>query len=334
MANFDFHINENSNIPKYKQLINAVLMGIETKKLQKGDKIPSLTHIMKEHNLSRDTVVNAFNELKIRGIISSTPGKGYYIKSSETDRKLSVFLLFDELNAFKEKLYHSFINEIQSLASVDIHFHYFNQRVFHNLIVENASRYNTFIIMPVNFTGIKDTLKEIKNANIFMLDQLNKDASNLPVIYQDFEQDMYNALYSGIDSLKKYEELTLVYPGGKEPIGQKIGFEKFCIDYRFKFSITNSLKSKSLGKGQVYIVPDDNDLVEIIKQCKKLDLKIGNDIGIISYNDTPLKEVVADGITTISTDFEEMGKKLASMVLSKSKKQIRNSSRLILRNSL
>lgn len=53
----------------------------------------------------------------------------------------------------------------------------------------------------------------------------------------------------------------------------------------------------------MYILPNDNDLVHLLKAAKTQKLIVGEDIGVISYNDTPLKEVVAEGITTISTDF-------------------------------
>jgi DNA-binding LacI/PurR family transcriptional regulator len=61
---------------------------------------------------------------------------------------------------------------------------------------------------------------------------------------------------------------------------------------------------------------------------------LGVDFGIISYNDIPLKKVVENGITTISTNFKIMGKTLAEMVLNSQKEQIENPSKLIIRNSL
>jgi len=74
-----------------------------------------------------------------------------------------------------------------------------------------------------------------------------------------------------------------------------------------------------------------DSMVEIFKKQK---LIIGQDIGIISYNDTPLKKVVTDGITTISTDFKEMGRILAELILNHKKEQIENKSSLIVRGSL
>jgi DNA-binding LacI/PurR family transcriptional regulator len=74
--------------------------------------------------------------------------------------------------------------------------------------------------------------------------------------------------------------------------------------------------------------------VSVIEKSKLQNLKLGSDYGIISYNETPLKKVVENGITTISTNFEVMGKLLAQMILKGKKEQIENKSALIIRNSL
>ena len=72
----------------------------------------------------------------------------------------------------------------------------------------------------------------------------------------------------------------------------------------------------------------------MIEQAKRQKLQLGVDYGIISYNETPLKKLVENGITTISTDFETMGKTLAEMILKNSITQIENPSRIIMRNSI
>jgi len=38
---------------------------------------------------------------------------------------------------------------------------------------------------------------------------------------------------------------------------------------------------------------------------------LARDVGVISYNETPMKKYVKNGISVISTDFEEMGAKAA-----------------------
>jgi len=63
-------------------------------------------------------------------------------------------------------------------------------------------------------------------------------------------------------------------------------------------------------------------------------LKIGKDIGVISYNETVMKKIILNGITTISTDFYEMGVQAAQLVLTGDKKHIEVPFKLTLRASL
>jgi DNA-binding LacI/PurR family transcriptional regulator len=66
----------------------------------------------------------------------------------------------------------------------------------------------------------------------------------------------------------------------------------------------------------------------------EMNFRLGADFGIVSFNDTMLKEVVAGGITTISTDFRKMGETLAGMIAEKKKGQTANPAALIRRKSL
>ena len=126
----------------------------------------------------------------------------------------------------------------------------------------------------------------------------------------------------------------MIFPGFREPLGMKIGFENFCSEYTIDYEIINEFSDIEITIGGVYIIPNDRDLVRVIEKARQQNLKLGTDFGIISYNETPLKKVVSNGITTISTDFTTMGKLLAQMVLTGKKEQIENKSALIIRNSL
>ena len=129
---------DNLGIPKYKQIVQSIENAIIEGSLKKGDQLPSINSIRKDNSLSRDTVLLAFNELKIRGIVLSIAGKGYYVKSENINIKRKIFLLFDELNSFKEDLYNSFLNSLEDNIEVDIYFHHFNPEVFSKLIYEKT----------------------------------------------------------------------------------------------------------------------------------------------------------------------------------------------------
>lgn len=327
-------IDSKSSKPKYRQIINSVYNAIERKMLKKGDKIPSINQICSDFNLSRDTVMVAFNELKAKGILLSQPGKGYYIASIDIQHEEKIFVLFDEMNAFKEDLYNSLMNTLKGKANVEVYFHHFNYKVFKDLIDGSIGNYTSYVIMPAAFENTSHLLSKLPKERVFILDRLKRELKNYAVVYQDFEQDFCDALKEGLDLLRKYRKLVFVNPGGKEPAERKRGFETFCKENNFSYEVVNSLEGARPGLYEAYFLISDRDLVELVKIAKDYNYPLGKKFGIVSFNNTMLKEVVAGGITTISTDFVEMGKTLADMVLNHKTGQVKNPSKLIVRNSL
>ncbi len=328
------NVQNNQGVPKYKQIISSIEKTIEEGHLKKDEKLPSINKVCLEFSLSRDTVLQAYDELKKRGIIYAILGKGYYIKSTEVRIKQRIFLLFEELNIFKEDLYNSFLENIGKDVEVDIFFHHFNRQVFQKLINDSNGNYTKYIIMPTNLVGAASIIKTLPVNDVYILDQTNPELRSFPAVYQNHLNDIYNGLLKGKARLSKYQKLIMIFPGFREPLGMKIGFDSFCKDFAFEHEVITEFKNREIKKGEVYIIPNDRDLVQVIEKSKLQDLKLGSDFGIISYNETPLKKVVENGITTISTNFEDMGKILAQMILKGKKEQIENKSNLIMRNSL
>ncbi|MCF8320254.1 MAG: GntR family transcriptional regulator [Flavobacterium sp.] len=328
------NIQNNQGIPKYQQIISSIEKTIEKGHLKKDEKLPSINKVCLEFSISRDTVLQAYEELKKRGIIYSILGKGYYIKTIEVKIKKRIFLLFDELNIFKEDLYNSFIENIGMNTQVDIFFHHFNLQMFNKIINESNGNYTKYIIMPTNLDGAAAIISTLPVDDVYILDQTNSELKSFPAVYQNHKKDIYNGLEEGKTKLNKYEKLNLIFPGFREPVGMKIGFKKFCRDFGFNHTVYAEFKDRKINKGEVYIIPDDRDLVKVIEKSKHQNLILGVDFGIISYNETTLKKVVENGITTISTDFVAMGKILAQMILNGKKEQIENKSTLIIRQSL
>ncbi len=327
-------VNKKIGVPRYQQIVFSIEKAIIRGKLKKGDQIPSINTIKEQHNLSRDTVLMAFNELKSRGIIQSVVGKGYYVTSENISVKQKVFLLFDELNSFKENLYNAFINNLEEGIEVDIYFHHFNHQVFSTVIENNIGDYNHYVVMPANLKGTEKILKKLPSNKVYILDQMPKELENYPGIFQNFKKDIYDNLSKASDTIKKYAKLVLISSSEKQPQGMKDGFIQFCKDNDIFYDVLESAKEKTPEKGELFVIPDDKNLLRIIKKMKSEGLQLSKDIGIISYNDTLLKEIVADGITTISTDFTAMGERLAQMIQNNETLQIENPNNLIIRQSL
>ncbi|RYE17738.1 MAG: transcriptional regulator, partial [Sphingobacteriaceae bacterium] len=112
------------------------------------------------------------------------------------------------------------------------------------------------------------------------------------------------------------------------------GFKRFCQDYAFSYTIVRDLKQECVQSGEVFITLMEDDLVQLLEKTLEAGLVVGKDVGVISYNETPLKRIILNGITTVSTDFEMMGRKAAELILSTSFDHVAIPFSLRLRNSL
>jgi DNA-binding transcriptional regulator YhcF (GntR family) len=73
------HIDENSLIPKYQQVVSAIVTGVEQEMIINGDILPSIHDFCVALDVSKNTIEKAYNTLKKKGIVSSYRGKGYFV---------------------------------------------------------------------------------------------------------------------------------------------------------------------------------------------------------------------------------------------------------------
>jgi hypothetical protein len=152
---------------------------------------------------------------------------------------------------------------------------------------------------------------------------------------QDFNQAVSDCLNSGLELIRKYQEFILVFPQNTPHPVETIGaFNRFCETNQLSHTVLDQIENREVQPGQAYLVIKDSDLVKIVKDCKRNGYQIGSDVGILSYNDTPMKEIVGSGITVISTDFVRMGKDCARFIVSKEKVNEVIPTQLIVRSSL
>ena len=124
--------------------------------------------------------------------------------------------------------------------------------------------------------------------------------------------------------ITKYKRLLLVFPESARTKDIITGFSKFAKTKTITAAVINKVNEDDIKKQDAFIVIDDNDLVQIVKFAKSKGWQPGKDIGIISYNETNLKSIIGNGITTITTDFETMGRSMAEMVINSDHNVIEN----------
>lgn len=332
-------INQHSRMPKYRQVINTILDDISNHVFKPGERIPSINETSEEYYLSRDTVEKAYKELSRRGIISSVPGKGYYVNSTDSVGKIRIIAIFNKLSDYKKIVYNTFVKTLGNNAYVTLFTHQYNIKQFEHLVYDNLGQYDYFVIMPHFYEEIeraKTVIQKIPKSKLILLDKSIEDLDgNYGMIYQDFQQDIVFGLESGYHLLEKYEHLYLAFPAfTRYPEEIKYGFTTFCKKHGISHSIIPEVFPEDVNEKEGYIVLQENDLINLVKTARNKSLKLGKDIGILSYNDTPIKEILSGGITVLTTDHAQMGVKAAEMVLDKTHDHIKNPFKMIKRASL
>jgi DNA-binding LacI/PurR family transcriptional regulator len=93
-----------------------------------------------------------------------------------------------------------------------------------------------------------------------------------------------------------------------------------------------SVENEILQAQTAYLVVEETDLADLVKKARMSSFVLGQDIGIISFNETTLKELL--GITVITTDFETMGRTAAALLLDNKKIKVKNPFYMIRRETL
>src|SRR5690606_15022602 len=79
----------------------------------------------------------------------------------------------------------------------------------------------------------------------------------------------------------------------------------------------NHIDSSFIAANEVYLIVNsqlDLELIELVRQAHEKGYQIGKDIGSISYNESPINEIILNGLYVLSTDFRQMGKLAADMI--------------------
>lgn len=331
-------LKENHRISKIQQIVNAVIKDIEVGVFPKEKQLPSINQFSDENNVARETVEKAYRQLKKRGYIASIPGRGFYVLGKNRKR-LKVLLIFNKLSSFKKIIYESLLEELGTKAKVDLQIHHYDPKKLKDILEEHLGKYDYFVIMPHFFSNAKekeyiDIIKMVPAHELILLDK-NLPQLKFPyrAVYQDFKTDIYEALSSSASHIKKYKSITLILPEDiHHPKEIAEGIEQFSNEKHLKFSVIDSIGSEPLIKDSIYIVTDEDNLATLLKKIRELKLELRKDLGIISFNETVFKELL--DITVISTDFAQMGRTAAKLILGKECEQYNNPFYLIQRGSL
>ncbi|WP_168196311.1 GntR family transcriptional regulator [Echinicola soli] len=318
-------IDPRSQVPKYSQIVAAIIDDVLRRKLKEGERIPSINDLSEQYDVSRDTVEKAYGLLRKKGVIESKKRRGFFIAKPSLKVRPKVLLMLNKFSDYELKVFNTLVTSLNKDVQVDFFVYHYDVDLFVNHILSCAGRYDYYLIMPHfkdhclrHQSGNKKidwVLNKIPREKIGFLDNLIPGwEGHWDAVVQDFKTDISAALKQTIEKLRKYKKIVLVFPDNLPypyPEEIKTGFRKFCLDFQFDFEVVD-VPHPAIEEGTAYVIIEEKDLVRINGLAKKRNIRPGNGIGIISYNDSPLKKM--SGISVITTDVRQMGESGASLI--------------------
>lgn len=75
----EFHLDPRSGVPTYRQLVQQVKQALQVGLLQPGDQLPKVKDVVAKLVINPNTVLKAYRQLDIEGIVEGRRGKGTFI---------------------------------------------------------------------------------------------------------------------------------------------------------------------------------------------------------------------------------------------------------------
>ena len=323
----DIILDISDKAPIYKQLVEQFEDAIRSGKLKPGEQVASMNDFASQMGISKETVKKTYGILREKGLLIPQQGKGFYVAETYLDSKPRVLVLFDKLSIYKEVLYNSLADSLGEQADITILTHNQNLELFTYYLDTYLDKFDYYVISP-HFPLDEKTqqaavklISRVPNRKLIMVDHwMQNYQGNYGAVYQDFENDVYEGLKQGLDKLKSTSCLKVVtLPSSLYGKMVTKGVDRFVKEFNIPVSYSDSVVDEILPNETYLILSSqlDSGLAAFARKIKEQNLEVGKDVFVISYNEFDLNEVVLNGLTTISTDFKQMGRTAAQMIIEK-----------------
>jgi GntR family transcriptional regulator len=86
-ASFRFRLDLHTGVPVYRQLIDQVRAGIASRTLSPGDQLPTVRQLAVDLAINPNTVMRAYRELELGGLLETHQGTGTFISDSKPEKQ-------------------------------------------------------------------------------------------------------------------------------------------------------------------------------------------------------------------------------------------------------
>jgi DNA-binding transcriptional regulator YhcF (GntR family) len=115
-----FQVDFKTGKPVYLQLVDQIRYAAASGGLRAGEALPSIRPLAEELRVNRNTVAKSYAELESQGVIETIPGKGCFLKNTDTPftKQVRQKLLLKEIDEAVVAAHHLQVDREAFLALV------------------------------------------------------------------------------------------------------------------------------------------------------------------------------------------------------------------------
>lgn len=125
-----FHIDYQCGKAVYVQIMEQVRAGAASGLFGDGDPLPSVRQLAEQLRINRNTIAKAYSELEHEGVVAGEPGRGYFVRISESPLRKSVRdeMLAQDLDSVIVRAHQLQVSDDQLRKLLDQRIEAFNRR--------------------------------------------------------------------------------------------------------------------------------------------------------------------------------------------------------------
>lgn len=327
--------------PKYKKIVDWVKAQVESGEVKPGEKLNSENELAGMFQISRQTVRHAISELEKEKIIERRQGSGTYISNvfkRKTENTMNIAVVTTYVDDYIFPSIIKGIEEVISDAGYTLQIAFTHNRVekeysvIKNILDRNMA--DGIIVEP--------TKSAIPNPNVALYNEIIQ--REIPTIFFNSYYPEIKLPYVVLDDKKTGYLATkhLIEAGHKRIAGifksddrqghlRYAGYVKALSDAGLRlydenvlWIDTEDLRNLSTESKRVLrrlkestgcVCYNDLAAQEIVKICGKSDIKIPNDLSIVSIDNSDIAENSKVALTSVAHPKSELGRKVADNLI-------------------
>ncbi|GAB2775905.1 GntR family transcriptional regulator [Rhabdobacter roseus] len=330
-------IDEKAKTPKFLQIVNSVVAGIERGLLKPGDRLPSINETSEEYLLARATVEKAYGILQKQGHVTACYRKGFFVMGKKAYRR--ILLLVSHVSESNRMLYNELAGRLDRRDKLDLFQYHYHAETFCEILENQLGNYNYYVVMPHHLgenAEVQKLLKKIPAGKLVLLDAhasvIAGGGSSINCLDGD---ELLVTLLQQEHLFKKYDGLSLVTSDHEyvDATWYQV-LNHFCRIRGIRYQVLDGFEQEEIQKRKAYLVFDDTDLPVIIKQVHGKQWELGRQVGVLSFQEQGYKELLAGGISVIGTNRARLGEAFEKILTTKKRQSIKVPLQFLQRTSL